>query len=144
MMDLYDLGGAYGKSGVPKYDFARKPDAVVVELGINDKVQGGGISAADYEAAVEEFIGIMREKYGESTAIIWLYGYNSKDYSDSMKTVLDRLIAEGDGNLYYCQVSPCYLDSPADGDIYHPDVAKAEIMGAEVAAHLKTILGIEQ
>lgn len=144
MMDLYNLNGAYGASGVTEYDFARIPDAVVIELGINDKVQGGGISADDYKAAVAEFIGIMREKYGNDTAIIWLYGYNSKDYSASMIEALDELIAAGDSNLYYCEVSPCYLESPADGDIYHPDVAKAEIMGAEVAAHLKNILGIAQ
>ena len=139
MLDLYDLSGAYGKSGVPKYDFARKPDAIVVELGINDNVQGGGISAEAYEKAIADFIGIMREKYGADVPIVWLDGYHDKNYGSNMRAAIERLGGES-AKLYVCNTTKCYLTSSQGGDGWHPDVANAQRLGKEVATYLKTIL----
>lgn len=139
MLDIYDLNGARGASGVGNYDFtSRTPDAIVVELGINDKVQGGGVDEATYTDGVEQFVSAMRTKYGKDVPIVWLYGYSSSDYSSTMISAVKALQDAGDSNLYYCEVSPCNAS-----DAYHPDVAKAETMAAEVTAHLKTILNIK-
>ena len=141
MLDIYDLNGAYGASGVTKYNFERTPDAIVVELGINDKVQQGGVDAATYTEGVKQFVSAMREKYGSDVPIVWLYGYSSNDYSSTMIEAIKSLQNAGDSNVYYCEISPCNV--PGASDIYHPDVEKAEIMAAEVTAHLKTILNMK-
>ena len=142
MMDIYDLNGSRFVSGVTKYNFARIPDAIVVELGINDKVQSGGVDAATYTSGINQFVSAMRAKYGKDVPIIWLYGYNTNsDYGSTMVEAIKALKNAGDSNLYYCQISPCNV--PGASDIYHPDVEKAETMAAEVVAHLKTILNIK-
>jgi len=65
MLDIYDLCGSIALDDVPKYGFARKPDAVIIELGINDYVNGGLSSRPDvYAAGVRKFVGNLHEKYG--------------------------------------------------------------------------------
>ena len=143
MVDLYDLCGSATLSGVPKYDFARKPDAVVIELGVNDYANGGLSGKPEtYAAGVKKFIGDLRAKYGEDVPIVWIYGYrdDAKDFWATTKTTLDGIIAAGDNNIHYCKVSKAYLTSAQGGDGWHPNVKMAETFGKEVADFLKTIV----
>lgn len=143
MVDLYDLCGSAKLSGVPKYDFARIPDAVVIELGVNDYVNGGLASDPDtYAAGVKKFIGDLRAKYGEDTPIVWLYGYrdDEKDFWATTKEALDSIKAAGDDNIHYCKVSKAYLTKAEGGDGYHPNEKMAQTFGKEVADFLKELL----
>ena len=143
MLDIYDLSGSINLSGTPKYDFSRTPDAVVIELGINDYVNGGLASSPEtYAAGVKKFVQTLREKYGEDLPIVWLYGYrdDAKDFWATTKAALDGLIAAGDTNIHYCKVSTAYLTKQQGGDGWHPDAKMASKFGEEVAEFLKTIV----
>ena len=143
MLNLYDLCGSIKLNDVPKYDFARKPDAVVVELGVNDYANGGLASTPDvYAAGVETFIGNLRAKYGADVPIVWVYGYrdDAYDFWATTKATLDGIKATGDSNIHYCQVSKAYVPKAQGGDGWHPNVKMAKTFGSEVAAFLKDLL----
>ncbi len=141
MVDLYKLAGSARLTDVPEYDFARTPDAVIIELGINDYVNGGLKNDPDtYAEGVRTLIANLRAKYGKDVPIVWMYGYRSdaKDFWTTTKATLDSIIAEGDGNIHYCKVST----HAAVNDNYHPDVNTAKIIGKDVAVFLKDLLNI--
>ena len=143
MLDLYDLCGSIKLTGVPEYDFARKPDAVVIELGINDYVNGGLSATPDvFAAGVETFIGNLRAKYGANVPIVWVYGYrdDEQDFWAATKETLDSLKAAGDSNIHYCRVSTAYVPKSQGGDGWHPNARMARTFGSEVAEFLESIL----
>ena len=143
MLDLYDLCGSTKLAGVPKYDFARIPDAVVIKLGTNDYVNGGLSATPEvYAAGVEQFIGIIREKYGADVPIVWVYGFRDdpQDFWATTKVALDGLKDAGDTNIHYCEVSVGYIPKSQGGDGWHPNVKTAKTLGNEVAAFLGELL----
>lgn len=143
MLDIHDLCGSITLKNVPKYDFARQPDAVVILLGTNDYLNGGLSSTPEvYSAGVEEFIGILREKYGAEVPIVWVSDHreDGSDFWPVTKEVLDGLKAAGDNNIHYCRISEAYCPKSEGGDGMHPDKKRAEIMGQEVTDFLKDLL----
>ncbi len=143
MLNIYDLSGSNKLAGVPKYDFARIPDAVVIELGVNDYANGGLSNTPDvFAAGVETFVGNLREKYGSDVPIVWVYGYrdDEQDFWATTKATLDGLKAEGDSNIHYCQVSVAYVPKSQGGDGWHPNVKMARTFGSEVADFLEDLL----
>ena len=139
MDDIFSLCGSSQLKDVPTYDFARKPDVVVVNMGCNDGAKGAAI--APFKARVEELINNIRTKYGDDIKIVWIYGYrrDAKEYWDHIKQVMEDMGGEY-GNLYACQVSVCYIPKSEGGDGYHPDVKNSAIMAEEVTAFLKELL----
>ncbi len=136
--DIYRISGSMYIEGVAKYDFARIPNAVVVELGINDKVNCPDTTDEIYKAGVKQFVANMQEKYGNDVPIVWLGGYHpTDDYSPMAKEAIDELREAGNTNVHLCMISPC-----GGSDIYHPNLEKAHIMASEVATHIQQILGL--
>ena len=143
MLDLYDLCGNIKLAGVPKYDFARIPDAVVIKLGINDYVHGGLSATPDiYAAGVAKMIGNIRQKYGADVPIVWIYGDrdDEQDFWATTKLALDDLKAAGDDNIHYCKVSVAYVPKSQGGDGWHPNVKMSKTVGGEVADFLSELL----
>ncbi len=142
-LSIYDSNnGSASATGTAVYDFARIPDAVVVELGINDKVNAG-ITESEYKEGVRQFVANIRAKYGNDVAIIWLGGYSVDDYSSYAQAVIEELNAAGDDKIYLCTVSNCgNSDGNGGSDFYHPDVTKANIMASEVATYIQQVLGL--
>lgn len=139
MDDLFDICGSSLHSDVPKYDFARTPDVVVVNMGCNDGVKAASVDA--FKERVAELITNIREKYGDDIRIVWIYGYrnDAKEYWEHIQEVMENMGGEY-GNLYACQVSVCYIPKSEGGDGYHPDVANAAIMAEEVTDFLRNLL----
>jgi hypothetical protein len=139
MVDLYDLCGSAKLSGVPKYDFARTPDAVIIELGVNDNVNGGlSSNPAPFIAGVKKFVGDLSAKYGADVPIIWLYNYHSDDFHKYTFEALDAIEAAGDKNIYRCELpSDCCYTGAGDTDKYHPDQAGAKKLGEALATYIK-------
>ena len=143
MLNIYDLCGSNKLKDVPKYDFARIPDVVVVELGVNDYANGGLASTPDvFATGVETFIGNLRGKYGKDVPIVWVYGYrdDEQDFWATTKAALDGLKADGDNNIHYCEVSVAYVPKSQGGDGWHPNVKMAKTFGGEVAEFIESIL----
>ena len=139
MSDVWNLNGSLNVSGVTKYKFERTPDAVVVELGVNDDVRGA--SATDYKRAVLEFVEKIRNKYGDDVPIVWVYGYYEQDYWELTKEALDSAYDGEEDNIYYCQLSPSNIPKSEGGDGIHPGVETSKVMAEELTAFLKKVLG---
>ena len=140
MLNIYDLCGSNKLKDVPKYDFARTPDAVVIELGVNDYANGKLYETPEvYIAGVETFIANLREKYGADVPIVWVYGYrdDEQDFWATTKATLDSI---GNSNIHYCPVSVAYVPKSQGGDGWHPNVKMAKTFGSEVAAFLSDLL----
>lgn len=77
----------YSRSMSDLYDFARKPDIVVVNIGTNDFSQG--LVGANFSTKTEEFIKDIKEQNGD-VPVIFLYGMmNNTGYAYINKAVRD-------------------------------------------------------
>jgi hypothetical protein len=146
MKDIWDLAGAQytgkaDKNGIlrpeiPKYDFARIPNAVIIEQGVNDKSNASTQAFAD---AVEEMVNNLRSKYGKDVPIVFPVGYASGAYNTSLPTIIKNLGGE-EANLYICQLSNASIPTSEGGDGTHPNIESSKVMAQELTAFLKTIL----
>ena len=153
MKDLIEWSGAHCTSykadstvkldttDIPKYDFARIPDAVIIEQGVNDK---DNASTAAFKTALTEMINTLREKYGKDVPIVLLTGYTTNAVtSDAYNTAIPAIIAELGGeskNLYVCKLSDAAASTAIGGDGVHPNVETSKVMAQELAAYLETVL----
>ena len=143
MLDLYDLCGSINLADVPKYDFARVPDAVIAKLGTNDYVHGGLSGAPEiYAEGIAKFIGNIRLKYGTAVPIVWIYGLRDDglDFWATTKATLDILKNAGDIHIHCCKVSAGYVPKSQGGDGWHPNVTMSKTIGSEVADFLENLL----
>ena len=77
-----DITNFYGKYSYKRdqrtdYDFARKPDLVIINLGTNDFYLAQDKDAsivARVKSAVKELINTVHAKYGSDTPILWVSG----------------------------------------------------------------------
>lgn len=137
MGDVYNLNGSLNVSGVTEYDFARIPDAVVIELGVNDEVRSA--DPATYKANARALISALRSKYGNNVPIIWLNGYHDKNFWTNTLAVINELGGES-ANIYVCTTAKTYLTTEQGGDNYHPDVAGQESMANTLSAFIRDLL----
>lgn len=147
MKDIYNYCGAQytytGSSenghlvmdGIPEYDFARIPDAVIVELGVNDSKA----SDSEYKAAVRAFVENIRTKYGENVPIVWLVGYAGGPYSSLTPQQLNAM-GGASAKLYICSLSNASVPTSQGGDGTHPNVETSKAMASELTAYLKNLL----
>ena len=146
MKDIWDGAGAQytgkaDKNGtlrtdIPKYDFARIPDAVIIEQGVND---GSNASTKAFADAVEEMVNNLRSKYGKDVPIIFPVGYASGAYNNALPTIVQNLGGEG-ANLYICKLSNASIPTTDGGDGTHPNIESSKKMAEELTAFLKTLL----
>lgn len=137
--DIYDLNGARDSAGVTKYSFSRKPDAVILELGVND--QAKNVNASTYKTKATQFINNIRAKYGDDVPIIWLNGYHDKNFWSNTQAVINNFGGES-ANIYVCNLSKAYLTSAQGGDGWHPDVAMSQTMANELSTYIKSLLNL--
>lgn len=129
MIDVFDKCGG---TDSPRYDFARAPRLVVIELGANDGIRAAKTTPERYVAAVIEFLRELRARYGAGIPFVWVYGYhdNSLIFWDLTKKAIAQT---GDQNLYFCRFSPFTLMS----DAYHPQAPDALKNAEELATFLR-------
>lgn len=89
----------FGSTYAADYDFARKPDVVVVDLGAEDFVKNGtaGVDAASFEAAFSSFLKLVRQKNGNTCKIICVYNAVNDGYADQIKRVAADMGGENAG-----------------------------------------------
>ncbi|HBF14514.1 MAG TPA: hypothetical protein DDW30_02290 [Clostridiales bacterium] len=106
-----------------EYGFARKADYSIINVGTNDF--SNGLSAADFEGKLKEFIAIVREKNGADCRIVLVGGMMKTEYNDTLKRVTREL--GGAAEKYYV-----YIADQAEGG-KHPTEAEhkeyAELLG---------------
>ena len=148
MKDLINWSGAHCSAytadkntnlvttGIPEYDFARIPDAVIIEQGVND---GSNASTDAYKNALTEMINTLRSKYGADVPIVVLTGYCNGAYNTSVPTILKGLGGE-DANLYVCKLSNASASKDIGGDGTHPNIETSKKMAEELSTFLEGIL----
>ena len=148
MKDIWDGAGAQYTSGadkngilrtdIPKYDFARIPNAVIIEQGVNDNNNASTQAFAD---AVAEMVNNLRSKYGKDVPIIFPVGYScpNRPYNTALPTIIENLGGES-ANLYICELPLSAEVSANGGDNVHPSVATTAGMVDALSAYLKDLL----
>lgn len=123
-------------TGIPEWDFARVPNAVIIEQGVND---GSNASTQAFADAVKEMVDNIRSKYGKDVPIVFPTGYCNGAYNTSLPTIVKNLGGE-EANLYICKLSNASVSKADGGDGTHPGIATSQKMAEELSAFLQTII----
>lgn len=134
---LYDLSSHPDIANPVKYDFARIPDAVIIELGVNDEARGS--DPALYKQRARMLIENLRKKYGEDVPIIWLDGYHDANFWEHTKAVIDELGGE-EANIYVCKTAQTYIPTSEGGDGWHPDEEGSLLMAKKLCRTISDVL----
>ncbi len=126
---IYDYVDEYNNPSV-KYDFARQPDVIVINLGENDAANGN-LSSEDFQAGLKKFLLNVRAK-NPKAEIIYVYGLTARKFCGDMEIVINQLRAEGDEHIYFSELKRC---SGRECVINHP-TAKAYVSRGETIIDL--------
>ncbi|WP_426512831.1 cellulose binding domain-containing protein [Dactylosporangium sp. McL0621] len=111
------------------WDFSRyTADAVVINLGTNDKSHG--VSSADFQAGYVAFIKTVRGKY-PNAAILALETF-SKRYAAETQAAVATQNTAGDRNVYYVNTEG-WLPSDGLSDSVHPNDKGHQAITAKLA-----------
>ena len=125
--DVYELTCKY-RSSKTKYDFARKPDVVVINLGTNDATFSS--NSTTFKQKVTDLINTVRDKNG-NVPVIWVYNSMRADYREHAKAAIDALGGESAG-LYMVE-----FVANASGGNGHPSAASHISNGNLLADYIK-------
>jgi lysophospholipase L1-like esterase len=127
-----------GEQVSPRWDFAKKPDAVIVNLGTNDS--GLGDPGQPYEDAYVAFLHTVRGHYPNASIFLTIGPMTSDPLLTQMRAHLDHVVtAMNDANVTKVDIE--VQDSTSTGCDYHPNVAEDQKMADVLAAAIKTKLG---
>ncbi len=114
--------------------FERRPNAVVVELGVNDCSGTPQSGSKNDQNRITTLVNDIRARYGGNMPVVWVCGCldNSVAWRQNAKAVLAAM----DGNPYDYRVSPV----AAKADFNHPQASPAANMAEDVAAYLNKIM----
>lgn len=99
-----------------QYNFARKADIVVINIGTNDCYQKVG--EAEFKTAYLSFLKTVREKNGDSCKILCLYNAMNDTYSNAILAAVEEFGGEFNG------VSVYKLDRAYNNQ--HPNISEHE------------------
>jgi lysophospholipase L1-like esterase len=137
--DIYGLALPYVSSGTPSaWDFATwVPDAVVIDLGTNDFVDGD--PGAAFVTAYTMFLEQIRHNY-PGAYILCTNGpmLADADYTTAAMYIQSAIAAVGDARIAYLAFPTQMGDEGCDG---HPDVTTQAAMATRLAPVLKAALG---
>lgn len=104
-MGLYQLASP-GRSETEAYSFARKANAVVVNLGASDFAarEQEGVTAEAFAASYEAFLQLIREKNGADCKIVCIYDAYCGEFSTAITNTLSKLGGQAAG-FYSCQMT---------------------------------------
>ena len=125
--DVYEYTCKY-RSSKTKYDFARKPDVVVINLGTNDATFASNSNT--FKQKVTDLINTVRDKNG-NLPVLWVYNSMRADYREHAKAAIDALGGESAG-LYMVE-----FVANASGGNGHPSAASHISNGNLLADYIK-------
>ena len=117
------------------YDFARKPDYLVINLATNDAGVNEEIDHKPLSEIKQGFIDFLKtiRKHNPSSKIVWCYGMMRNELNDTIKEVVNELGGKEE-NLY-----TFHLPRNNEGFRWHPNL-KGHINAAKaLSKYLKTI-----
>ena len=134
---IYGYVDQYNNPGV-KYDFARQPDVIVINLGTNDASgNNSSLTTAEFSAGLKAFLLDVRAK-NPNAEIVYTYGMMTTKYMKQMQDVVKELQDAGDTKISFVKLDACKANERA---INHP-TAEAYISRGEVLIeHIAQLTG---
>jgi len=127
-----------GTQNTPTWDFARKADAVIINLGTNDSAMGD--PGMPYEDAYVAFLHTVRGHYPDAWIFLTIGPMTSDPTLTQMRTHLTNVVSTfGDSKVMTIDMAT--QDTSMTGCDYHPDVAEDTTMAGMLAPTIKTTLG---
>lgn len=127
-----------GSSATVQYDFAREPNAVIINLGTNDSNPDD--PGAAYEDAYVAFLGTVRAHYPSSWIFLTIGPMTSGALLGAMRTHLDNVVTR----FADARVGTVLLntqDTSTTGCDYHPDVEEQQRIADTLQPALQEKLG---
>jgi len=133
LFDFYKTA-SYKRSTTEMYDFSRKPDLIVINLGTNDYYINKDRSSAECTTAMvtektKEFIELVRSSYGEDIPIVWVsrFVYLSDEYVSAVEEgIRQYAVAKTSNNSATGENVGIYrldVTQNTGGAQYHPNVS---------------------
>jgi lysophospholipase L1-like esterase len=136
LSSIYD--NTLGTQNAPRWDFARKADAVLIDLGTNDSNKGD--PGQPYEDAYVAFLHTVRSHYPNAWIFLTIGPMTSDPLLTQMRTHLTHVVSTvQDGKI--TAVDMATQDSTSTGCDYHPNVAEDRVMASALATAIKAKLG---
>lgn len=140
---IYGKLDEYNNPGV-EYDFARKADVVVINLGTNDcSGNNNDLTSAEFREGLRAFLLDVRAKNPDA-AIIYGYGMMRTRFIEDIEQVIKELRAEGDRNIVFVPLEECSSDERA---LNHPTeeayISRAEALIEAIAYRTDWVPGEE-
>ena len=105
----------YGKNSTTEYDFARKANLIVVNIGTNDETKG--IAANEFKTAFKAWIEYAKEKNGADCKFLAVTNMKNGTYAAYITQIFEELGGEAAG--YYMYKAKRSTNQTAS---YHPSV----------------------
>lgn len=126
----------YAKDSTNEYDFARKADLVILNIGTNDETKEVDINK--FEEDLVALIRYAKEKNGENCRFLAIYNMKNGTYATYIKSAFEKLGGPAAGyHVYEAQRSTNELT------YYHPSIEEHEAYVPELEALCKQILAAE-
>jgi hypothetical protein len=134
-------GDTVGTESAPTWDFARKADAVLINLGTNDSAQGD--PGQPYEDAYVAFLKTVRGHYANAWIFMTMGPMTADPLLAQMRMHLANVLAKvtGGGDMKVTTIDLATQDTTMTGCDYHPNVAEDQKMAAALAPAIKAKLG---
>jgi hypothetical protein len=127
-----------GTQNAPKWDFARKADAVLINLGTNDSAMGD--PGQPFETAYVAFLHTVRGHYPGAWIFLTIGPMTSDPTLTQMRTHLTNVVATF-ADTKVMTVDLATQNTATTGCDFHPDVGEDTMMAAMLAPTIKTKLG---
>jgi hypothetical protein len=136
LSSVYD--DTVGTQNAPKWDFARKADAVLINLGTNDSSMSD--PGQPYEDAYVAFLHTVRGHYPNAWIFLTIGPMTSDPTLTQMRAHLTNVVKTF-ADAKVITIDMAAQDATMTGCDYHPDVAEDTTMAGMLAPTIKTKLG---
>lgn len=123
----------YGKNSTTEYDFARKANLIVVNIGTNDETKA--IASNQFKTDFKAFIEYAKEKNGADCKFLAVTNMKNGTYAAYITQVFDELGGESAG--YYMYKAKRSVNSTAS---YHPSIEEHAAYVPELLELCKKII----
>jgi hypothetical protein len=132
-----------GQQPVPVWSFARKPQAVVINLGTND-ASAHNVTEGKFKPAYAAFVAKLRAKYPDALILCavgsMMFGPDRDSAVQYLKELVAERAAQGDAKVKLLDLGTQDV-LQGTGCLWHPNVAENQRMAGILVTELKSSLG---
>ena len=135
MTDVYEYWWRWHTED--KYTFLRRPDVILMKIGMNDS--SGGYSVEEFREGAKSFLLRLREIYGQEPVILWFDSETTNAKRTAQFEAMQQLQQElGDENFFVARFSHGYDGAgPATSQTGLPSAQNQRDLADQITAFLK-------